>query len=208
MTALAEGDRSPSRSSASSSRRSRPGHRGAGLRRPAGRGRARGLITADERTPAEELRAMAWTPSSWTTSTPTSCARRATSTDAGGTPRESPDRTGPPAGRFLCDGQENAADVHHLRSHHRPLAGRSLALFARGLPQGAVLRHHRAALRGAGAGPLRGAHPRPPRGHNHLGTVHAIALCNLAELVGGVMTDATHPGEHALDSQGHERRAT
>lgn len=28
---------------------------------------------------------------------------------------------------------------------------------------------------------------------NHLGTVHAIALCNLAELAGGVMTDATIP---------------
>lgn len=29
--------------------------------------------------------------------------------------------------------------------------------------------------------------------HNHLGTVHAIAMCNLAELAGGVMTDATMP---------------
>jgi acyl-coenzyme A thioesterase PaaI-like protein len=29
--------------------------------------------------------------------------------------------------------------------------------------------------------------------HNHLGTVHAIALCNLAELVAGVMTDASLP---------------
>lgn len=29
--------------------------------------------------------------------------------------------------------------------------------------------------------------------HNHLGTVHAIALCNLAELVGGLMTDASIP---------------
>lgn len=31
------------------------------------------------------------------------------------------------------------------------------------------------------------------RVHNHLGTVHAIALCNLAELSAGVMTDATLP---------------
>ncbi|UHQ22418.1 DUF4442 domain-containing protein [Lysobacter sp. 5GHs7-4] len=30
---------------------------------------------------------------------------------------------------------------------------------------------------------------------NHLGTVHAIALCNLAELTAGVMTDATIPRE-------------
>ena len=28
---------------------------------------------------------------------------------------------------------------------------------------------------------------------NHLGTVHAIALCNLAELTAGVMTDASIP---------------
>ena len=29
--------------------------------------------------------------------------------------------------------------------------------------------------------------------HNHLGTVHAIALCNMAELAGGLATDATIP---------------
>jgi acyl-coenzyme A thioesterase PaaI-like protein len=29
--------------------------------------------------------------------------------------------------------------------------------------------------------------------HNHIGTVHAIALCNLAELCAGVMTDASIP---------------
>ena len=43
------------------------------------------------------------------------------------------------------------------------------------------------------------------RVHNHIGTVHAIALCNLAELSAGVMTDATIPARHALDSQGHDR---
>jgi acyl-coenzyme A thioesterase PaaI-like protein len=31
------------------------------------------------------------------------------------------------------------------------------------------------------------------RVHNHIGSVHAIALCNLAELSAGVMTDATLP---------------
>lgn len=31
------------------------------------------------------------------------------------------------------------------------------------------------------------------RVQNHLGTVHAIALCNLAEFVGGLATDATIP---------------
>ncbi|MBB1060090.1 hotdog fold domain-containing protein [Marilutibacter spongiae] len=29
--------------------------------------------------------------------------------------------------------------------------------------------------------------------HNHIGSVHAIALCNLAELAGGVMLDASLP---------------
>ncbi|KXO88341.1 DUF4442 domain-containing protein [Tsukamurella pulmonis] len=32
--------------------------------------------------------------------------------------------------------------------------------------------------------------------HNHLGTFHAIASCNMAELAGGMMTDATIPGTH------------
>jgi acyl-coenzyme A thioesterase PaaI-like protein len=32
------------------------------------------------------------------------------------------------------------------------------------------------------------------RVHNHIGTVHAIALCNAAELAGGLATDATIPG--------------
>lgn len=32
--------------------------------------------------------------------------------------------------------------------------------------------------------------------HNHIGTVHAIAMCNLAELAAGVMSDATVPVTH------------
>jgi len=31
---------------------------------------------------------------------------------------------------------------------------------------------------------------------NHIGTVHAIAMCNMAELAGGLMTDATIPTSH------------
>jgi acyl-coenzyme A thioesterase PaaI-like protein len=31
---------------------------------------------------------------------------------------------------------------------------------------------------------------------NHLGTFHAIASCNMAELAGGLMTDATVPPSH------------
>ena len=32
--------------------------------------------------------------------------------------------------------------------------------------------------------------------HNHIGTVHAIAMCNMAELAGGVMTEVTVPRTH------------
>jgi acyl-coenzyme A thioesterase PaaI-like protein len=32
--------------------------------------------------------------------------------------------------------------------------------------------------------------------HNHIGTVHAIALCNMAELAAGVMTEASIPKTH------------
>lgn len=31
---------------------------------------------------------------------------------------------------------------------------------------------------------------------NHLGTFHAIASCNMAEIAGGIMTDATVPSTH------------
>ena len=32
-----------------------------------------------------------------------------------------------------------------------------------------------------------------PKVHNHLGTIHAIAMCNAAELVAGMATDASIP---------------
>lgn len=32
--------------------------------------------------------------------------------------------------------------------------------------------------------------------HNHIGTVHAIAMCNMAELAGGSMTEVTVPPTH------------
>ncbi|HLK35944.1 MAG TPA: DUF4442 domain-containing protein, partial [Polyangiaceae bacterium] len=38
---------------------------------------------------------------------------------------------------------------------------------------------------------------------NHIGTVHAIAMCNMAELAAGLMTDATIPGTPSLDSEGN-----
>ncbi|MBL4833711.1 MAG: DUF4442 domain-containing protein [Pseudomonas sp.] len=37
---------------------------------------------------------------------------------------------------------------------------------------------------------------------NHLGTVHAIALCNVAEFVGGLMTDASVPPDARWIPQG------
>ncbi|OZF25664.1 DUF4442 domain-containing protein [Rhodococcus sp. 14-2496-1d] len=38
--------------------------------------------------------------------------------------------------------------------------------------------------------------PNRWRVHNHLGTFHAIAACNMAELAAGLMTDATVPNSH------------
>lgn len=40
------------------------------------------------------------------------------------------------------------------------------------------------------------------RVHNHIGTVHAIALCNLAELTAGLMTDASIPASMRWIPQG------
>lgn len=37
---------------------------------------------------------------------------------------------------------------------------------------------------------------------NHLGTVHAIAMCNMAELAGGTMTEVTVPTTHRWIPQG------
>lgn len=37
---------------------------------------------------------------------------------------------------------------------------------------------------------------------NHIGTVHAIAMCNMAELAGGTMTDVTVPSSHRWISKG------
>ncbi|MBU0991982.1 MAG: DUF4442 domain-containing protein [Proteobacteria bacterium] len=38
--------------------------------------------------------------------------------------------------------------------------------------------------------------PNQKKVHNHIGTVHAIAMCNAAELVAGTMTDVSIPGGH------------
>ena len=50
------------------------------------------------------------------------------------------------------------------------------------------------------------------RVHNHIGTVHAIALCNLAELAGGVMVDASLPPSMRWIPKGmsveYQRKAT
>lgn len=35
--------------------------------------------------------------------------------------------------------------------------------------------------------------PNTKEVHNHLGTVHAIAMCNLAEIAAGIMTDVSIP---------------
>lgn len=35
--------------------------------------------------------------------------------------------------------------------------------------------------------------PNTPKVHNHLGTVHAIAMCNAAEIAAGLMTDVSIP---------------
>ena len=42
------------------------------------------------------------------------------------------------------------------------------------------------------------------RVHNHIGTVHAIALCNLAELAAGMMAEATVPADMRWIPKGME----
>lgn len=39
---------------------------------------------------------------------------------------------------------------------------------------------------------------------NHLGTVHAIAMCNMAELAGGLLSDAALPATHRWIPKGME----
>jgi acyl-coenzyme A thioesterase PaaI-like protein len=38
--------------------------------------------------------------------------------------------------------------------------------------------------------------PNTKKVHNHLGTIHAIAMCNLAEIAAGIMTDVSIPDTH------------
>lgn len=38
--------------------------------------------------------------------------------------------------------------------------------------------------------------PDTPKVHNHFGTVHAIAMCNAAELVAGMMTEVSIPDQY------------
>jgi acyl-coenzyme A thioesterase PaaI-like protein len=45
-------------------------------------------------------------------------------------------------------------------------------------------------------GVARGSMPQTPWVRNHLGTVHAIALCNLAEFTMGAVAEATVPQTH------------
>lgn len=44
------------------------------------------------------------------------------------------------------------------------------------------------------------------RVHNHLGTFHAIAMCNLAELAMGMVAEATVPPTHSWIPKGIEAR--
>lgn len=37
--------------------------------------------------------------------------------------------------------------------------------------------------------------PNTPKVHNHLGTVHAIAMCNAAEIAAGLMTEVSIPAD-------------
>ena len=42
--------------------------------------------------------------------------------------------------------------------------------------------------------------------HNHLGTVHAIAMCNATELAAGIMTDVSIPRRPQMDTCWNERK--
>jgi hypothetical protein len=69
----------------------------------------------------------------------------------------------------------------------------ALAVHADRVLQGAVFRVDLAAAsRGSSRG-VRGGAQAAARVQNHIGTVHAIALCNLAELCAGLVTDVSIP---------------
>ena len=70
----------------------------------------------------------------------------------------------------------------------RPLVVRARRVLAR-----ALFLEHFAAHRGAEPGRCEASIAHRRKVTNHIGTVHAIALCNLAEFAGGLMTDVSIP---------------
>ncbi|MGK0404366.1 DUF4442 domain-containing protein [Alcanivorax jadensis] len=72
------------------------------------------------------------------------------------------------------------------------------------MPESPLLRVHKSLIseRRPGYGEVKIRKRRPVL--NHLGTVHAIAMCNMAELAGSTMTDVSIPLTHSWIPKGME----
>jgi len=75
-------------------------------------------------------------------------------------------------------------------------ARRQVAILKPGLLEGAVLASIRPRFEQLRPGYCEVSIRKRHAVLNHIGTVHAIAMCNMAELSGGTMTDVTIPATH------------
>lgn len=94
--------------------------------------------------------------------------------------------------REVIDDVLDGRDVAHVGGP----AGWPAALFRRDVPAGAVFRDGAADCAAAAGRTLLGHRAEVVGVYNHIGTFHAIAACNLAEIAMGMLAEATVPSSH------------